>query len=664
MTQSQNSLNQKPAKIPTKYTTLIPRIFILLFLVLLASWMGHLGWHTIQLFRLASQASTIVQTGVETLTPEEAANLVQDASSHLTAVEADMHIVYPVLKAGTIIPGIGAYVGQVQPLLTFATSLAQAGNYSTQALSPLWQDINNGNAEAQSTQRIFQVLVDGKPNFELAAQSIDRADQERQQINADLLPDRIQTYFLKLNQNFPLIKQGIAFLPLLPNLMGAEQPVTFLVLAQNRDEIRATGGFITGIGTIQLDKGQMVEFDMGDSYRIDDFSKPYPPPPEPLQRLMLAGIWVARDANWSPDFPTAAQQAQSLYTLSTGRQINGVVAFDQSAIVSILKALGPVSLSNAPELITAENVETYMQQSWAPEPTQGINMEWWEHRKDFMGSLGKALLEKIFQVRDPQTLIKIAGQMLQSMQEGHLLVYFDDSQAQTLLAQIGLDHSIQPGEGDFLMVVDSNIGFNKVDPVVHRTIDYEVDLTDPTQPNALVTLYYQHTIQAQVPCQHVASYGQGTYEDMRTRCYWDYWRVYSPSGSKLTGAEVKSVPGEQLLNGEAWSGEVENYPGEAGTQVFAGVLVLPPGQSETIRLQLVLPGQVVAMDESGALHYNLRLQRQPGFTSLSLQLLVNVPNGYTFERATHSGQLVSPSQWMWSNEVNTDQNIELVFIPK
>jgi hypothetical protein len=329
-----------------------------------------------------------------------------------------------------------------------------------------------------------------------------------------------------------------------------------------------------------------------------------------------------------------------------------------------MEALGSVSLSNAPEMITAENVEAYMQQSWAPEPTQGINMEWWQHRKDFMGSLGKALLEKMFQVRDPQTLIKIARQMLQSMQEGHLLVYFDDSQAQALLAQMRLDHSVQPGKGDFLMVVDSNIGFNKVNAVVHRTIDYEVDLTDPNQPNALVALNYQHTVQAQVVCQHVASYGQGTYEDMRTRCYWDYWRVYSPSGNRLSSAEVKPVPGEQLLNEEAWPGEVEKYPGEAGTQVFAGVLVLPPGKSETIRLQLSLPSRVVTTDESGALHYSLRLQKQPGLNSIPFQVKVKIPNGYKLGSASHNGQLVSSSQWIWSNEVNSNQDIELVFIPE
>jgi hypothetical protein len=549
-------------------------------------------------------------------------------------------------------------------LLTFATNLTQAGNYTMRALSPLWQGTDAGNGEAQSTQRIFQALVDGKPDFKLAAQSIDRADQTRQQINADLLPDRVQPYFLVLDQNFALIKQGIALLPIMPELMGAERPTTFLLLAQNRDEIRATGGFITGIGTVQLDKGQMTEFAMGDSYRIDDFSKPYPPPPEPLQRLMLAGIWVTRDANWSPDFPITARQAQSLYTLSTERETQGVVAFDQKAISLMLEALGPITLANVPEPITAENVETYMLQSWAPQPGEGISGEWWLHRKDFMSSLGKAVLERLFQAGDPQTLVKVARQGLYALRTGHLLVYMNQPDAQQLLVQMGLDHGLQTGEGDFLMLVDSNVGFNKTDAIVLRSVEYQVDLSDPGQPSANLSLQYQHTVQAQVACQHQSTYGEGTYEDMRRRCYWDYWRVYSPVGSRLVHAEVKPIPGDQLLNGIAWPGEVEIYPGEAGTQVFAGVLVLPPGQSETIRLQLALPTEVVAEDESGALHYILHLQKQPGFSSIPFQIKVKFPDGYTLESASHDGQLDSSSQWVWPNPVSTDQNIELVFISK
>ena len=57
-----------------------------------------------------------------------------------------------------------------------------------------------------------------------------------------------------------------------------------------------------------------------DAFTADDFSKDYPYPPDPIRHFMLADYWLPRDANWSPDFPTAAQQVQALYTLSNGRK--------------------------------------------------------------------------------------------------------------------------------------------------------------------------------------------------------------------------------------------------------------------------------------------------------------------------------------------------------
>ncbi len=85
---------------------------------------------------------------------------------------------------------------------------------------------------------------------------------------------------------------GVQLLQAAPQLLGVDQAQSYLVLAQNRDELRATGGFISGIGLLTIKDGKILQFDLGDSHKIDDFSKPYPKPPEPLKRFMLADYWV------------------------------------------------------------------------------------------------------------------------------------------------------------------------------------------------------------------------------------------------------------------------------------------------------------------------------------------------------------------------------------
>ena len=80
---------------------------------------------------------------------------------------------------------------------------------------------------------------------------------------------------------------------------------------------------------------------------------------------------------------------------------------------------------------------------------------------------------------------------------------------------------------------------------------------------------------------------------MQQRCYLDYWRVYVPGGSELLASTAQPVPADELLNGLGWSGQVESLPGEAGTQVFAGLLMLPPAQSSQIAVSYSLPPSIV-----------------------------------------------------------------------
>ena len=232
-----------------------------------------------------------------------------------------------------------------------------------------------------------------------------------------------------------------------------------------------------------IQDGKILQFDLGDSYQIDDFSKAYPTPPEPLKRFMLADYWVTRDANWSPDFPTTAQEAQALYTLSTGVQTQGVIAFNQLVVKKILEVIGPVQVPGTDEPVTAENVENYMRQAWAPAPEEGLSQEWWLHRKDFMQQLGSVILDKALNSGDQEQLLNLAKTMVELLDQGQLLVYFNDPDAQAALEAGGWDGAMHPGDGDYLYLVDSNVGFNKVDSVIQRSLAYQVDLSDPESPD-------------------------------------------------------------------------------------------------------------------------------------------------------------------------------------
>ena len=58
----------------------------------------------------------------------------------------------------------------------------------------------------------------------------------------------------KLDALLPLAQVGVDAALAAPEALGQNGPRTYLILAQNEDELRPTGGFISGAGRMTLDQ--------------------------------------------------------------------------------------------------------------------------------------------------------------------------------------------------------------------------------------------------------------------------------------------------------------------------------------------------------------------------------------------------------------------------
>jgi hypothetical protein len=622
---------------------LLLKIYLGIFLVLILVWGIHLGWHVVHLLGLARS----LQGDPSQIQLDTIVQLVEDAAGDIGAIYHELNPLFPIFNALQSLPGAGPYLGQVEPLLRYVDGLAQVGKEIAVGFEPLIEESPTDQTALSLPERVSQVVQSGQAHFVNAAKAIDSVSQVRSRIRPELLPASVRPLYLKLDGKFDLIVAGTQALRVAPQLFGYSQAQNYLVLAQNRDELRATGGFISGIGLLTIQDGKILQFSLEDSYQIDDFSKPYPKPPEPLKRFMLADFWVTRDANWSPDFPTASQAAQTLYTLSTGVQTQGVIAFNQLVVKKILEVIGPVMVPGTDAPVTAENVEVYMRQAWAPVPEEGLSPEWWFHRKDFMQQLGSVILDKALSSDNQEQMLNLGKTMVDLLDHGQLLVYFNDPAAQAALEEGGWDGALHPGNSDYLYLVDSNVGFNKVDSVIQRSLAYQVNLTDLSHPTGEVTLTYQHMGSGDLACKQEISYGNGTYQDMQQRCYLDYWRVYVPGGSELLAGTAQPVSADVLLNGLGWSGQVESLAGETGTQVFAGLLMLPSSQSSQITVSYRLPSSVILAEGTKLQVYSVRVQVQPGLEGLPFQLEIKLPSHASPVNPGEGWEPLDAQSWVW-----------------
>ena len=152
----------------------------------------------------------------------------------------------------------------------------------------------------------------------------------------------------RIDKYGPLLDTYLTVSERLPAILGWDGPRRYLVLTQNPAELRPTGGFIGSYGIIAFDKGRITERSFRDIYLLDlPWDYPFIKPPTELANYLLGPKqpWQLADANWSPDFPTSAQDAIRLYTNESGdTRIDGVLGITTYTIDELLKVTGPITV--------------------------------------------------------------------------------------------------------------------------------------------------------------------------------------------------------------------------------------------------------------------------------------------------------------------------------
>ncbi|MER7007981.1 DUF4012 domain-containing protein [Dactylosporangium sp. NPDC000555] len=489
-----------------------------------------------------------------------------DLRRHAAAARADTH-------------GPSWWLGRNLPLagddLTAVAAVADAVDALAAKVLPPLLDAADGMSGAMrhgsaGTEADLKAVRAAAPRIAEGAAAARAAQRRLTGLDRDGLEPRVRAALKRvtdgLDRVVPLLDPAARAARLLPALLGAGGPRTYLVLFQNLAEVRATGGMPGAFAVLQADHGRISLIEQGTAAKtlrqFDSPVLPLDPDQEDLFTERL-GTYPA-NVNLTPDFPTAAVLIREMYRQRSGRTVDGVLATDPVALAYLLAATGPVPLPTGGQLTAATAVRQLLSEVYltiAAEPDQDA----------YFAGAAKAVLDRL--MAGVPVSEDLASALSRAASERRLLAWsaHPDEQAEiagTVFAgTLPADDGAQPTVGVFL-----NDGTGaKLDYYLSRSATLETGrcLEGGMRPLRLSVTLASNAPKTGLP-RGVLGLGLAGDYTMRTNVL-----VYAPTGGSPVAARQDGAP-------------VDFGTGlEKDREVAVFTVDLAPGAQSTIVVDLV-----------------------------------------------------------------------------
>ncbi|HUQ85556.1 MAG TPA: DUF4012 domain-containing protein [Candidatus Limnocylindrales bacterium] len=444
----------------------------------------------------------------------------------------------------------------------------------------------------------------------------------------------------------------------LPTLLGFEGKKKYLVLFQNNMEIRPGGGFIGSYAIADIENGKIPQIKIHDVYDADGKLTTHVEPPYGLKRYGGVTHWFLRDSNFDVDFVTNAAASADLLMRSVGENVDGVIAIDTNFIKNILEVLGTVRVEDYKEDVSADNfyilTQKHAEDNFFPGSTQ---------KKDFLRALLNSMIDK-GSSKNNFSYLNLSKAAEKSIKEKHLLMAFSDTAIQEVFSVNNLSSTLrdikvtgQNSFSDFFGTVDANIGANKGNYYLKRSIAQDIRVTDSGGLEATATITYENTSKKD------SKFG-GEYKN--------YLRFLLPNGADLRSIAIDGKNLEivdavtnsvnRSVNNALLDQEVEVESSKVGgKEVIAFFMTVPISTTKKVEIRY-LPSQAVNINSS-AFSYNTMLFKQPGTVEDPYKLTFSYPAKFK-AISVENGAIDLGGRVIYETLLSEDREVNLKFSQK
>lgn len=417
--------------------------------------------------------------------------------------------------------------------------------------------------------------------------------------------DGLNSKLTNLTAKFVLFRQYVSqarvLVQMASNILGVSGKRTYLLLFANNMELRPAGGFIGSYGLLTLTNGRLTDFKIEDVYSADGQLTGHVEPPGPIRKYLDQPHWYLRDSNWSPDFRESSSQAEWFLEKEVGQRVDGTIMIDLNTAQNLLAALGPVYLPDYQETIDQNNLfekaSYYSESNFFPGSSQ---------KRDFLGALARKMVDQIIQRLGTNKGFSLTSSLFKSATEKHFSLYFHDEELENVINQFNLGGGIGQDPclgaenclGDYLLVVNANLGVNKANYFVKQNIVHKIFLDKDGKVTENLTINYNNTSTKE-------SWPGGTYKD--------FLRILVPDTAQLINIQTDGQ--------DVGSTSVEEASQSAKTS-FGFLVNVPAKTQKTVSISYGLKNTLSFLGKN---QYKLLLQKQLGSQADDYKLEINYP---------------------------------------
>jgi Protein of unknown function (DUF4012) len=564
-------------------------------------WSGWCLWQAERAGNRVHDALTATEASLQAHDVPGARHHLAEANAALDAMDHDVGRLGPIGTVARFTPIVRVQLRGIEAYVDAGRELTGAATHLTDALDGLLNP-SDPNASLETT---LDPLRNLDATLQQGVDALDRASERVNSLNGYRLLGPLDSTRKELVRRLTEGRQkaidahdGVTALL---DFMGGNGPRRYLVLAQNPDEVRPTGGFIGSYGVLEAD-GAKVRLDRFEAIQNWTFAHPdvVAPPDQTATPFAYSDIGSQQrlsNVNASVDWPADAQLAAQMWVQGGEAPVDGVLLITPDMLKRILNVIGPVTVPEYNETVTEANLlerlDYYTHIASAGQTA--------DQRKEFLGALAQPVLKAMLHA--PTDKWVDLGEQLGAAGDAREMIGWSSQQnVEDVLVHHGWDGSLPVVGGDFFYNADFEYAA-KNGRGLQRTFDHVVHVNPDGSGTVETTMTLANTLPPQT------EFKLNDEANIYTVLYGPLDAVIDPASDEPDVSNELSVSG---------------HPG-AGYSIEA-----LPLSSDSVKIVWRVP-DLLTRDPDGTWRYSLAWRHVATNAGDVLHLSVQLPDGWSWK---------------------------------